>query len=70
MPKQKAMRIVLFKAILRREEAISFENFKEHRSRIEAERSRLKTIADFITQRQHLAKADFEIALQLKKPIC
>ena len=64
------MRIVLFEAILRREEELSFENFKEHRSRIEAERSRLKTTTDFITQRQHLVKANFEIALQPQKPIC
>ena len=47
------------------EEEISFEDFKEHRSQIEAEKSRLKTTVDFITQRQHLVKADFEIALQL-----
>ena len=64
------MRIVLFEAILRREEELSFENFKEHRSRIEAERSRLKTTADLIAQRQHLVKANFEIALQPQKPIC
>lgn len=69
MPKQKATRKVLFEAILRRELFLSPENFKEHRSRIEAERSRLKTTADFITQRQHLVKADFEIALQPQKSI-
>ena len=70
MPKQKAIRIFWFEAILRREEEISFGNFKEHRSRIETERSRLKTTADLITQRQHLVNADFEIALQSKKPMC
>ena len=70
MPKQKAMRVVLFEAILSRKEEFSFENFKEHQSRNEAERSRLKTTADFITQRQHLVKADFGIALQSKTPIC
>jgi len=46
----------LFEAILRREEEISFENFKEHRSRIKVERSMLKTTADFMTQRKHLVK--------------
>jgi len=63
------MRKVLFEAILRRELFLSPENFKEHRSRIEAERSRLETTADFITQRQHLVKADFEIALQPQQSI-
>ena len=38
---------------------------KEHRSHIEAERSRLTNTVDAIRQRQHLVKADFEIALQL-----
>lgn len=47
------------------EEEISFADFKEHRSQIEAERSRLNIIVDSIKQRQHLVKADFEIALQL-----
>ncbi len=47
------------------EEEISFGDFKEHRSRIEAERSRLNNTVDAIKQRQHLVKADFEIALQL-----
>jgi len=47
------------------EEDISFKDFKEHRSRIEAERARLKNTVDAIRQRQHLVKADFEIALQL-----
>ena len=47
------------------EEQISFEDFKEHRSQIEAERARLKNTVDAIRQRQHLVKADFEIALQL-----
>jgi len=47
------------------EEEISFADFKEHRSRIEAERARLKNTVDSIKQRQHLVKADFEIALQL-----
>ncbi len=32
---------------------------------IEAERSRLKNTVDAIRQRQHLVKADFEVALQL-----
>ena len=46
------------------EEEISFEDFKEHRSHIEAERAKLKNSVDVIRQRQHLVKADFEIALQ------
>ncbi len=47
------------------EEQISCEDFKEHRSQIEAERAKLKNTVDAIRQRQHLVKADFEIALQL-----
>ncbi len=47
------------------EEEISHQDFKEHRSQIEAERSRLTNTVDAIRQRQHLVKADFEIALQL-----
>ena len=47
------------------EEEISFMDFKEHRSRIEAERARLTNTIDVIKQRQHLVKADFEVALQL-----
>lgn len=47
------------------EEEISFEDFKEHRARIEAERSRLRTTVDAVKQRQHLVRADFEIALEL-----
>jgi site-specific DNA recombinase len=47
------------------EEEISLADFKEHRAQIEAERSRLKTNVDSIRQRQHLVKADFEVALQL-----
>jgi len=47
------------------EEDISFKDYKGHRSRIEAEKARLKNTVDAITQRQHLVKADFEVALQL-----
>ena len=47
------------------EQDISHHDFKEHRARIEAERSRLTNTVDAIRQRQHLVKADFEIALQL-----
>ena len=47
------------------EEEISHHDFREHRARIEAERSRLTYTVDAIKQRQHLVKADFEIALQL-----
>ncbi|WP_332445713.1 recombinase family protein [Dehalococcoides mccartyi] len=47
------------------EEEISFADFKEHRTRIESERARLNVTVDAIKQRQHLVKADFEIALDL-----
>ena len=47
------------------EEEISLADFKENRAQIEAERSRLRTTVDGIRQRQHLIKADFEVALQL-----
>ena len=47
------------------EEEISFGDFKGHRAQIESERARLNTTIDSIKQRQHLVKADFEIALQL-----
>ncbi len=47
------------------EEDISHHDFKEHRARIEAERSRLTNTVDAIKQHQNLVKADFEIALQL-----
>jgi len=47
------------------EEDISHHDFKEHRVRIEAERSRLTNTVAAVRQRQNLVKADFEIALQL-----
>ncbi|MBI4303777.1 MAG: hypothetical protein HY665_05520 [Chloroflexi bacterium] len=47
------------------EEEISLADFKENRAQIEAERSRLRTTVDGIRQRQHLIKADFEVALEL-----
>lgn len=47
------------------EEEISHRDFKEHRSQIEAERSRLTNTVAAMRQRQHMVKADFEIALQL-----
>ncbi len=47
------------------EEKISFADFKDHRNRIESERARLNVTVDAIKQRQHLVKADFEIALDL-----
>lgn len=47
------------------EEEITLADFKEHRIKIEAERARLQNIVDAIKQRQHLIKADFEVALQL-----
>jgi site-specific DNA recombinase len=51
--------------VLFMEEGISQQDFREHRSRIESERSKLKNTVDVIKQRQHLVKADFEIALDL-----
>jgi len=47
------------------DEKISFADFKDHRNRIESERARLNVTVDAIKQRQHLVKADFEIALDL-----
>ena len=47
------------------EEEISLADFKEHRSQLEAERSRLRTTVDGVRQNQHLIKADFEVALEL-----
>jgi DNA invertase Pin-like site-specific DNA recombinase len=47
------------------EEEISHADFKENRAQIEAERSRLRNTVDSIRQRQHLVKADFEVALEL-----
>ena len=47
------------------EEEIPFDHFREHRAQIEAERARLRTTVEAVRQRQHLVKADFEIALQL-----
>ncbi len=44
------------------EEEVSFEDFTEHRPRIEAEKARLKNTVDAISQCQHLMKAGFEIA--------
>jgi hypothetical protein len=47
------------------EEEISLSDFKGHRANIEAERSRLNNMIESIRQRQHLVKADFEVALEL-----
>ena len=47
------------------EEEISFEDFKEHRTRLEAERAKLRNLGEAIRSRQHLVRGDFEIALQL-----
>ena len=47
------------------EEEISFEDFKEHRCRIEAEKANLRDLVESVTSRQGLVKGDFEIALQL-----
>ncbi|MCK4697387.1 MAG: hypothetical protein KAT53_03670, partial [Dehalococcoidia bacterium] len=47
------------------EDEISFEDFKEHRARIEAGRAHLKTLVESIKSRRSLVKGDFEIALQL-----
>ena len=51
--------------LLMLEEQISLEDFKEHRVKIEAERARLQNTVDVMSQRRHLIKADFEVALQL-----
>jgi len=51
------------------EEEISLADFKEHRSQIEAERSKFKTTVDAIKQHQHLVKGDFELALDLSTQI-
>jgi DNA invertase Pin-like site-specific DNA recombinase len=47
------------------EEEISHKDFREYRSQIEAERSRLRNTVDIIRQSRHLVIADFEIALEL-----
>ncbi len=47
------------------EEEISLKDFKEHKARIEGERSKLQNTVDVIRQRHHLIRADFEVALQL-----
>jgi site-specific DNA recombinase len=51
--------------VLFMEEGISQKDFREHRAQIEAERSKLTNTVNIIKQRQHLVKADFEIALDL-----
>jgi len=47
------------------EEEISFQEFKEHRARIEAEKANLNSLVETIEYRQGMVRADFEIALQL-----
>ncbi len=47
------------------EDEISLEDFKEHRTQIEAERVRMQHIVDTMNQKDNLIKADFEVALQL-----
>jgi len=47
------------------EDEISMSDFKEHRIRIAAERADLKNTTNMLSQRQHLVKADFEVALQI-----
>ncbi|MDD4465830.1 MAG: hypothetical protein PHY25_04045 [Dehalococcoidales bacterium] len=47
------------------EEEISLSDFKGHRANIEAEKSRLNNMIESIRQRQHLVKADFEVAREL-----
>ena len=51
------------------EEGIPFEDFREHRDEIEAERARLNDTVEMIKCRRNLVKADFEIALNLSKKI-
>ncbi len=47
------------------EDEISLADYKAHRKKIEAERSREQFVIDSIGQRQHLIMADFEVALKL-----
>ncbi len=49
------------------EEGISFEDFREHRAEIEAERAKLNDLIEMTKSRRNLVKADFEIALNLAK---
>ena len=51
------------------EEGISFRDFREHRSEIEAERAKLNDAIETIKARRNLVKADFEIALNLAKQV-
>ena len=47
------------------EEGISFRDFREHRSEIEAERAKLNNMIETIKSRRNLIRADFEITLSL-----
>ena len=51
------------------EEGISFQDFREHRAEIEAERAKLNDLIETIRSRRNLVKADFEIALNLAKQL-
>jgi hypothetical protein len=51
------------------EEGISFQDFREHRAEIEAERAKLNDLIETIRSRRNLVKADFEIGLNLAKQL-
>ncbi len=51
------------------EEGISFIDFKEHRTEIEAERAKLNDLIQTIKARRNLVKADFHVALNLAKQL-
>jgi len=61
---QRLVKLELMERNLQRlviEEDISFADFKEHRTRIEAERTNLKNLVEAIGSRRSLVKADFEM---------
>ncbi len=51
------------------EDSISFADFKEHRTEIEAERAKLNDLIDTIKARRKLVTGDFRIALDLAKQL-
>ena len=51
------------------EEGISFQDFRERRDEIEAEREKLKNLIESIKLLRNLVKADFELALNLAKQL-
>ncbi len=51
------------------EEGISFGDFKEHRTEIEAERAKLNDLIQIIKARRNLVQADFKVAVNLAKQL-